>query len=193
MASKLHFFAAAWGVVTDAGGPYPLASMPALLRKLKSLGYSGIEIPIAFVMKFGVPEFKELLDAEKMKCITQVFSSGSPPTPGNLGIASTAGIAHPLDSEMTSTRDVATHCRIWEGQVRESVRLGGALVSINSHTGKDYFSEAEADAMFSFALALEAELGVTIVRGAKFFGHGCFRLSKLARPPHPAPLPSAES
>ena len=30
-----------------------MEKLPALVRKLKSLGYAGIEIPIAFVMKFG--------------------------------------------------------------------------------------------------------------------------------------------
>lgn len=132
------------------------------LAKLKSLGYAGIEIPIAFVMKYGVDEFRAAAAALDLLVITQVFSSGSPPTPGNLGIASTAGIVHPADASFSGTRDVKGHCAVWAAQVRESARLGPVLASINSHSGKDYFNDAEADEFFSFATALEAELGVVV-------------------------------
>jgi sugar phosphate isomerase/epimerase len=159
---KQEFFACAWGLVDAAGGPYPLSELPAIVRKLKSLGYAGIEIPAAFVMRFGVPEFKALLEAEAMLCITQVFSSGAPPTPGNMGLVSSAGIAHPADASFRGTRDVKGHCAVWDGQVRESVRLGASLRSINSHTGKDYFSEAEYDELFAFCVALEKEVGVPV-------------------------------
>ena len=130
------------------------------MRKLKSLGYNGIEIPIAFVMKFGSAAFAELLKSEGLVFIAQVFSSGAPPTPGNLGIPSAFGIAHPKDS--SSTRDVATHKAVWEGQVRECAQLREVLHSVNSHTGKDYFSAEEADDLLSFCTALEAELELEI-------------------------------
>lgn len=159
---KQDFFACAWGVLDLAGGPYPLTKLPEIVRKLKSLGYAGIEIPIAFVMQYGVDEFKSLLEREAMLCITQVFSSGSPPTPGNMGLSSTAGIPHPSDASFSGTRDVKGHCAVWGGQVRESARLGATLRSVNSHTGKDYFSDSEADELFSYCVALEKELGITV-------------------------------
>ena len=131
------------------------------MRKLKSLGYAGIEIPIAFVMKFGPAAFRELLEAEGMLFIAQVFSSGAPPTPGNLGFPSAAGIEHPKDNA-GNTRDVENHKRVWGGQCREAALLKPVLYAINSHTGKDYFSPAEADDLLAFCVALEKELGVTI-------------------------------
>ncbi len=38
MVVKQLIFAAAWGVIEEAGGPYPLSKMPELIRKFKSLG-----------------------------------------------------------------------------------------------------------------------------------------------------------
>jgi hypothetical protein len=159
---ELKLFATAWGLVEEAGGPFPLAKMPALVAKLQSLGYSGIELPIAFVMKYGSSAFSSLLASRGFLCIAQVFSSGGPPTPGNLGIASEFGIAHPKDS--ADTRCVATHKAVWGAQVQECARLGAVLHSVNSHTGKDYFSPAEADDMLSYCVALEKETGLTINR-----------------------------
>ena len=52
---KQQFFAAAWGILDSAGGAYPLSKLPEIVRKLKSLGYVGIEIPIAFVDHFRQP------------------------------------------------------------------------------------------------------------------------------------------
>ena len=157
----LKLFATMWGLIEEAAGPYPLAKLPALVRKIKSLGYSGIEMPIAMAMKFGSSKFQELMEAEGMLYIAQVFSSGAPPTPGNLGIASEFGIEHLADNK-ENTRDVARHQAVWGAQVRECAKLGAVLHSVNSHTGKDYFNDAEADALFTYCVALEKELGIVI-------------------------------
>jgi hypothetical protein len=116
---------------------------------------------LQFVMKFGAPAFQALCEAEGALFIAQVFSSGAPPTPGNLNIPSSAGIEHPKDAA-GNTRDVETHKKVWGGQVREAALLKPVLYAINSHTGKDYFSPAEADDLFSYCVALEKELGVTV-------------------------------
>ena len=157
----LKLFATMWGLIEEAAGPYPLAKLPALVRKIKSLGYSGIEMPIAMAMKFGSSKFQELMEAEGMLYIAQVFSSGAPPTPGNLGIASEFGIEHLADNK-ENTRDVARHQAVWGAQVRECAKLGAVLHSVNSHSGKDYFNNAEADALFTYFVALEKELGIVI-------------------------------
>ena len=158
---KQLLFATMWGLIEEAAGPYPLSKLPALVHKLKSLGYSGIEMPIAMAMKFGTAPFLALLRDAGMLYIAQVFSSGAPPTPGNLGIPSTSGISHPADSS-ASTRDVARHKAVWEGQVRECALLKEVLYAVNSHTGKDYFSDAEADDLLSYCLQVEAELGIVV-------------------------------
>ena len=163
-------FAVAWGLIKEAGGPYTLSE--ALLRKLKSLGYAGIEVSVASIMDFdnkaGVSgAFKAALIATNTRCIAGVFSSGSPPIPGNLGITSLRGINHIGDADLKGTRDAAGHFTIWSAQVREALAMGGGVIAgINSHSGKDYFSESEADEFFTAAIALEASeaapLGIKI-------------------------------
>ncbi len=160
--AELKLYATVWGLIEEAGGPFPLSSLPALLAKVLSLGYSGIEIPIAFVMRFGSSKFGALLAAHNATFIAQVFSSGAPPTPGNLGIASEYGITHLPDS--ADTRDIGRHKAVWEAQVQECAKLQAVLSSVNSHTGKDYFTPAEADDMFAHCLAVEAATGLTINR-----------------------------
>ena len=158
-------FACAWGQLDLSGGRYALEALPALLDKYASLGYAGIEIPICFVMKYGSRRFEALLAAKRMKFVAQIFSSGAqpaggPPTPGNLGISSQLGIEHVKDPE--DSRDVKAYCAIWAAQLRECAALSSVLHAVTSHTGKDYFTEAEADEHFAFCVALERELGVDV-------------------------------
>jgi hypothetical protein len=35
-------FATVWGLLDTAAGPYPLDKLPAIVRKVRSLGYAGI-------------------------------------------------------------------------------------------------------------------------------------------------------
>jgi len=146
-----------WGVLDNSVGRYPLKKLPQILDKLKSLGYNGIEMPIAFVMEYGSKEFETLMVEKQMQLIAQVFSTGPPPIPGNMGLTSSFGIEHPKDPE--NGHDVIAHQKIWAGQVLEAAQLkaSGVLRSVTSHTGRDYFTEAEADAMFSFCTAFEKE------------------------------------
>ena len=158
-------FACAWGQLDVAGGRYPLEALPALLDRYKALGYAGIEIPIAFVMRFGSKRFEAVLLAKGMRFVAQIFSSGAkpsggPPTPGNLDIASQLGFEHAKDPE--DARNVAAYCAIWAAQLRECAALRPVLHSVTSHTGKDYFTENEADEHFAFSLALEKELDVEV-------------------------------
>jgi sugar phosphate isomerase/epimerase len=168
---RQEIFAVGWGLIKAGGGPYTLSE--DLLRKLKSLGYAGIELPVASIMAYDNEEgrssgaFAAALVATNTRCIAGVFSSGAPPIPGNLGISSQRGIVHIGDADMKGTRDVKGHFTIWAAQVREALALGSALVAgINSHSGKDYFSDAEADEFFALAATLEADeatgLGIKI-------------------------------
>jgi hypothetical protein len=158
-------FAVMWGTIDLDGGRYPLEALPALLDKLQSLGYAGIEIPIVRVMQYGSRRFEALLQAKGLKFVAQIFSSGAkpaggPPTPGNLGVASQLGYSHDKDPE--NSRDVPAYCKIWEAQLRECAELRSVLHSVTSHTGKDYFNEAEADEHFRFCVKLEKELAVDV-------------------------------
>ncbi len=47
-------------------------SLEQILDKLKSLGYNGIEMPIAFAMKYGLREFDALMKAKDMQLVAQV-------------------------------------------------------------------------------------------------------------------------
>ena len=158
---ELKLFATAWGLLEEAAGPYPLESLPQIVKKLKSLGYSGIEIPITFAMKFGSSKFARLLEEEGMLFIAQVFSSGAPPTPGNLSVPSEFGLEH-LPDNSDNTRDVARHKAVWGQQVQECAKIRHVLHSVNSHTGKDYFTPAEADDLFAYCVKLEKELGLVV-------------------------------
>ena len=191
---ELRLFATVWGLIEEAGGPFPLAKLPSLCAKLQSLGYAGVEIPIAFVMQFGSSKFAALMASLGMTFIAQVFSSGGPPTPGNLKIASEFGIEHAADA--ADTRDVATHKAVWGAQVQECARLRAVLHSVNSHTGKDYFTPEEADDMLAYCVALEKETGLVINRACASVPGGAAQRalrSAAARPllSLPLPLPAA--
>jgi sugar phosphate isomerase/epimerase len=156
---RQELYAVAWGLIKDAGGRYELSV--DLLRKLRSLGYAGIEVTVASIMDFDnkagkAGAFAAALAETNTRVIAGVFSSGAPPIPGNLSIPSLIGITHRSDASMTGTRDVNAHFDIWSAQVREALALGPVLAGVNSHSGKDYFSEAEADTFFRLAADFEA-------------------------------------
>ena len=44
-----------------------LLSGPQMLDKAKAMGYSGVEVPIAFVMKFGSRRFEQELSSRGLK------------------------------------------------------------------------------------------------------------------------------
>lgn len=151
-----------WGVIEESVGPVTIAEWPSLLDKVKDMGYAGVEVPIAFVMKFGSANFKAALQARGLKFIAQIFSSGGgPPIPGNLNILSENGITHPCD-DTTNTRNVQRHKDVWARQVDEAVVLKDVLRYVTSHTGKDYWTPEQADDMLSFCITYAAQQGVTV-------------------------------
>lgn len=156
-------FITTWGVLSESGGNTPLENLTTVLDKIQALGYTGVEIPIAHVMKYGSERFAAELTKRGMQFIAQVFSSGPPPIPDNIpGAISACGIVHPADNLLTDTHNVGRHCAIWAAQVREAMHIKHVLRSITSHTGRDYFTDAEAHEMLSFCEKLEAETGAPV-------------------------------
>ena len=144
MAPKQLMFVTLWGVGDKWGWDAEAMQRewPAILDKVASLGYTGVEATVAHVMKFGSTRFLAAMKARNLKWVAQCFSSGpNPPCPGNLDIPSEFGLVHAKDS--ADTHDVARHCEVWAGQVREALKLREILQSVNSHTGKDYFTSEE--------------------------------------------------
>jgi len=153
---KLLFFKTTWGVFDAAGGPFPLSEAPAVLRRIKAMGYDGVEVDVSTAMRIGMPRWQAVLEEAGLLWIAMVFSCGLAPTPGNLGLKSEVGLEHPADNA-DAPHDVERHKAVWGGQVLEALRLRPVLHAITSHTGKDYFTASEAHAMLEHCLAFEAE------------------------------------
>ena len=166
-----------WGVFEPARvgvagretpAPFRLSEdLPKVLARIAAMGYDAVEANVALAMQApgGLPGFAAALRGAGLRWIAMVFSCGLAPTPGNVGVASLAGIVHPADA--AATRDIARHEAVWQGQILEALACarGGALdvagappllISITSHTGKDFFSEGEADALIFSCAAFEA-------------------------------------
>lgn len=142
---KQQLYATGWGIIKDAGGSVELHDLPKVLDKIKALGYTGLEIPVAYAMQYGSNKFMALFQEKGMQWIAQIFSGGVAPQPGTMNLTSEFGIEHPKDSE--ETHDVERHKAVWTAQVLEAVKLRPILRSITTHTGKDYFTPEEADDM----------------------------------------------
>jgi sugar phosphate isomerase/epimerase len=153
--------AAMWGVLAEAGGKHPLENLSELLDQLKALGYGGIEITCAHVVKFGSERFEAMLAEKGMGAVIQVFTSGPPPTPGNLDFPSQFGVEH-LKDDVENFHNVARHKAVWRAQVEEITHFRSVVLSVTSHTGRDYFTAEEADDMLSYALDVEAETKLMI-------------------------------
>lgn len=136
--TKSKYYVTTWGVLDVAGGSSPLEELPAVLARIRGLGYDGIEAPVAVAMEYGSKRFLAAMQAAGLEWIAMVFSCGAAPTPGNLGLTSDFGIEHLKDSE--EPHDVARHKAVWAAQIDEAVALKPILRQITSHTGKDYFT-----------------------------------------------------
>ena len=154
-------------------------------------------------MSYGSSRFLADLTARGLLWIADTFTAG-PPCPGNAGVPSEFGIVHPPDAD--DTHDVETHKAAFAAQASEALRLRSVLHSINCHTGRDYFTAAEADDLLTFCLAFEREHGVTVHHEthrarilyspwvAKEVRQACARRSVLsARPRGARAAPSAAS
>jgi sugar phosphate isomerase/epimerase len=108
------------------------------------------------VLAIGKARFARALTAHGLIFIGKCYSSGGGcPT------------AHPAAEvpQPPQGRDVESHIAVFEAQVRElagSPLLRPLLHSISGQSGRDYFTDAEADAYFSAADALAAEFGVRV-------------------------------
>lgn len=163
MAPKQLMFATTWGLIEK----YGVEKLPAIVKKLRSLGYAGIEMPVAYACQFGVDKFAAMMREEGALWVAMTFTCGAAPTPGNFGCVSTLpGVHHPADKEAAGTRDVGHHKRVLEAQVAEVAALakgpGAFALQVTSHTGKDYFTAEQADELYAFAVSLEHKYGLRI-------------------------------
>lgn len=130
-----------------------------MLDRIKSMGYAGVELPVCTVMTYGSAKFASALKERGLKFIGIAFSDG-PNAPGNAGLKSEFGIVHPASS--ANTRDIEVHKACWAAQVDECVALRDLCQQMTSHTGRDYFTEAQADDMLGFCVRYAAEKGIRV-------------------------------
>lgn len=112
-----------------------------------------------------------------MKAVAQVFSSGPPPIPGNMGLTSEFGIVHASD-DLTDFHNVSRHQAIWRAQVEEAASIKSVIQAVTSHTGRDYFTTEVSAHPASASAAAPATLAVP--RGSR-------PPSRLPPPPSPFP------
>ena len=161
---QLHLIATLAPLLPLADCPTP-GVFEALAASLAAEGYHGLEIQVSQLLLIGKARLVAALTAHGLRFIGKVYSSGgASAVPSLCGAPRGAGCQdHPPPG-----RSVAQHLAVWEASVRECCsppELLALLDSISSQSGRDAFHRAggaEADAFLSRALAVEAELGVTI-------------------------------
>jgi hypothetical protein len=124
-----------------------------------SRGYAGFDIALQHILLIGKDRFASVMKEHNLKCIVKVYSSGGV---GNLPSCNELArkeceLEHPEQG-----RTVEHHIAVWSAQVREActARIRPFVLGIGSHSGRDYFSEDEADTFFRAAIAVSDELGV---------------------------------
>lgn len=58
--------------------------------------------------------------------------------------------------------NVKAHQAVWRGQIAEIEAIRDVVHAVTSHTGRDYFTQEEADDMFAYCIAVEKETGLQI-------------------------------
>jgi sugar phosphate isomerase/epimerase len=135
-------------------------SFEAVCAATKSEGYAGLDVSCLHVLLIGKARFARVLAEHGLFFVGKCYSSGGGCPTGHPGALAAAEEAHPPQG-----RDVSAHIAVFRAQVRElagSPLLRPLLHSVSGQSGRDYFSDADADAYFAAADALGAEFGLRI-------------------------------
>jgi len=135
------------------------ASFEGLCARVAADGYAGLDISCQHVLTLGKERFARALEASGLKFIAKCYSSGGGCAFNERALANAEHAHPPLG------RGVDAHIAVFAAQVRElagCARLRPHLLSVSGQSGRDYFSEADADRYFDAADALAAELGVVV-------------------------------
>ena len=134
----------------------------AVCSEYASRGYAGLDISLVHILCIGKDRFARVMQENQLYFIGKCYSSGGgcPSAPGNSAALKKAERTHPPIG-----RDVESHIAVFCAQMRElceSLPLRSLLLSISGQSGRDYFSQEQADKFFSTCNALGEELGVTV-------------------------------
>jgi hypothetical protein len=149
---------------------YPLIALDALppaagtrfeevVADCAARGYRALDIAVVHVLLIGKARFTAALRAHGLRFVAKVYSSGHPgaiPSANPAALAA-AEVPHPVQGP-----SVAEHVGVWAAQVREAATpsLRPYLLGVASHSGRDKFTDAQADEFFAAAVAVAAEVGV---------------------------------
>jgi len=147
---RVNIFRALWGVIKQADGPLTIKEAIPTIAKM---GYTGVEVPIKFVMDYGKKDFVSLLNDNNLRIIPMVFTSGP--------VAPNANGDHPTHPK--TGRSAKQHFDVWKAQIEESLSIGSSVLKINSHTGNDYFRMNEVEELFSRCLEYEKSVSTPIM------------------------------
>jgi hypothetical protein len=134
----------------------------AVCAEYASRGYAGLDISSVHILCIGKERFARVLRENQLYFVGKCYSSGGGcvSSPGNEAALEAAAVAHPPVG-----RDVESHIAVFCAQVRElcgSALLRPLLLSISGQSGRDYFSQEDADRFFSACEAVAAEFGVQL-------------------------------
>jgi sugar phosphate isomerase/epimerase len=136
---RFQLFKTMWGV-PEVADP---AQWESLFQRIRADGFDGIEAPhgvatAPFPFHSDIAEFRRLMDLHGLRLVVLVPTCGYP-----LG-------ADTVDAHIASFRKLCT----------EAMAFGPDM--INSHSGKDSFTNDEAIKFFTAAVKVEKELGIPI-------------------------------
>ncbi|CAD7947720.1 unnamed protein product [Amoebophrya sp. A25] len=177
---KLLQFRTLWGVIDECDGESarsPAKALEETVLLLKRLGFDGIELPYKLFLHLGVERVAKLLKEQQMKINLMIMTDnvlcpgtgilwGGPharPLGGDV-VYSTP--AQPGDSVKLSGEElVSKHVAVFREQVEDISKLAMhpeialPVHIVNSHSGRDFFSQQMAETFFSEALAIERHCG----------------------------------
>eukprot|EP00698_Gefionella_okellyi_P024512 TRINITY_DN8672_c0_g1_i3.p2 TRINITY_DN8672_c0_g1~~TRINITY_DN8672_c0_g1_i3.p2 ORF type:complete len:299 (+),score=60.36 TRINITY_DN8672_c0_g1_i3:2607-3503(+) len=144
MAMKLLTFRTMWGILRHpANGSHAHSSLEEAVSDTKRFGFDGIEIPLIHVLDVGKDKFFELLQKYELQWGCLLFTN-----------AAHAELPPPGDS-------VAEHLATFKAQLE--IPLSYKPMYINSHSGADWFSRAEAVEFFTQALLYQEQTGLNVM------------------------------
>ncbi|KAI9344833.1 xylose isomerase-like protein [Zopfochytrium polystomum] len=138
---QIQMFRSLWGLRVDGS-----ATLADRLAELRRDGFDGVEASLADI---GFPSststFMDAIAASGLAWICGVYSGWDDYAP-----------------DQWKRQTVAQHLAQYRKQLEITTQLPTRPIHINSHSGSDHFSDEEAEEFFAGALAIEAELNVTV-------------------------------